>query len=453
MITGLIKKAKSLLKRGPRASSVERAERAEPQRLTRKEHDISRKDISENTLKVLYRLKKHGYQAYLVGGGVRDLLLGKHPKDFDVVTNALPEEIRKVFANCRLIGRRFRLAHVHFGREIIEVATFRKYVEHAHEDVAHSEAGLILRDNVYGSLEEDAWRRDFTVNALYYNIADFSVMDFTGGIQDLKAKRLRMIGDTQARYREDPVRMLRAIRFAAKLDFQLSPELVKPIPELKALITHVPSARLFEEMMKLFHSGAAQKAFELLIKYDLFGLIFPQTQACLEDKTYPTQALLEAVFANTDRRIAEDKTITPVFILAALLWHPILKRAQAYVDDGMKLFPARLKAIEECLSEQLKRISMPRRIAYGAREVWVLQQRMFNPHGKRAERLIQEPRFKAAFDFLLLRSQAGEPVSDLAHWWESYLQSDEGERKRLVRNISPSGKSKKQKKKHEDKTA
>lgn len=448
MITGLIKKVKSLI--GKTLESAEhRPTQEAPQRapriLSRKEHHISRKDISENTLKVLYRLKKHGFQAYLVGGGVRDLLLHKHPKDFDVATNALPEEVRKIFSNCRLIGRRFRLAHVHFGRDIIEVATFRKKIDHAHEEVAHTAAGVIVRDNVYGSIEEDAWRRDFTINALYYNIADFSVIDFTGGIEDLANKKIRMIGDVATRFREDPVRMLRAIRFASKLDFELSSQLAAPISSMRELINHVPAARLGEEIIKLFHSGAAAKAFEMLLQYDIFEVLFPQTFACIQEATYPTQNLLTNVFSNTDKRIQEDMGVTPVFIYAALLWHPILKLTQQYIDDDMTPFTANVKAIEVCLSKQIKLISMPRRISFGAREIWVLQTRMQNRSGKRVERMMQEPRFKAAYDFLLLRAAAGEPVKELADWWKMYFEGCEDVRRNLMSQVQIKRKKKRKK--------
>lgn len=417
-----------------------------PEVIKRSDHNISRKDISENTLKVLYRLRKHGFEAFLVGGGVRDLLLGKHPKDFDVATNALPEEVSQIFSNCRLIGKRFRLAHVYFGRDIIEVATFRSQIKPNHTDVKHSKEGMILRDNVYGTIEEDAWRRDFTINALYYNIADFSVLDFTGGVKDLKSKKIRMIGDANERFREDPVRMLRAIRFACKLDFNLDKALLKPFQEQKALIQYVPPARLFEEMIKLFHSGAGQKAFEKMIEFDLFQPIFSQTYDCIQNSNYPTKALLQAVFQSTDQRLAEGKNITPVFIIAALLWHPILKRADKDLKNGMKLFPARTKAVEACLALQLQKISMPRRIAVGAREVWLLQLRMHNRHGKRPERLIQEPRFKAAYDFLLLRAEAGEPVQELANWWQAYFEGDEKTRRKLSRQASGPKKRKPRKK-------
>jgi poly(A) polymerase len=437
MISGLIKKAKSLV--GKKTSEMAVPHRSEPRTILRKDHSISRKDISENTLKVLYRLKKHGFQGYLVGGGVRDLLLNKHPKDFDVATDASPEEVKRIFSNCRLIGKRFRLAHVHFGRDIIEVATFRSQAKATHVDAKHSKEGMILRDNVYGTIDEDAWRRDFTINALYYNIADFSVLDFTGGMKDLKARKIRMIGDATTRFREDPVRMLRAIRFASKLDFHLSKDLIKPIQELKDLMNHVPPARLFEEMIKMFHYGSADKAFEALLQHELFEPLFPQTYDCLQDSSFPTKSLLKEVFQSTDSRVQQGKTITPVFIVAALLWHPILKRAEVEMNNGTKLYPARLKAVESCLSEQLRKISMPKRISFGAREVWLLQLRMFNRHGKRPERLIQEPRFRAAYDFLLLRAKAGEPVQELADWWEAYFEGDEGERRKLIRQVSSTG--------------
>lgn len=407
-----------------------------PTIIPRAEHGISRSGISENALKVLYRLHNHGYQAYLVGGGVRDLLLGLHPKDFDVVTNAKPEEVRRVFRNCRLIGRRFRLAHVYFGHDIIEVATFRGISKVSSEEISHSEQGMILRDNVYGTIAEDVWRRDFTINALYYNIADFSLVDYVGGYADIKAKRFRMIGDVGQRYREDPVRMLRGIRFACKVGFELPKELVQPIYELKELISHVSSARLFEEMMKMFHSGAACPIFENLVEHHLFGELFPSTSKSLQETTYPTEKLLKIVFQNTDKRIKEQKTVTPSFIVAALLWHPICSKAQAYIDNGMAIFPARMQAIEELLRQQAQRVSIPKRIVQGARDIWLLQMRLIRRHGKRVGQLITEPRFRAAFDFLELRAEAGEPVKDIVQWWQDYIKGDASKRRSLMKEIS-----------------
>ncbi|MBS0288177.1 MAG: polynucleotide adenylyltransferase PcnB [Proteobacteria bacterium] len=403
--------------------------------IPRKKHGISRKDISENALKVLYRLNKHGYGAYLVGGGVRDLLLGLHPKDFDVATDATPDEVRRIFKNCRLIGRRFRLAHVYFGHDIVEVATFRGKDQTSNEALAHSEKGMILRDNVYGTIKEDVWRRDFTINALYYNIKDFSVVDYVGGYADLKAKKLRIIGSPKERYREDPVRMLRAIRFACKVGFEIPKELSAPMKELKELISHVSSARLFEEMMKMFHSGAAKLAYENLLQQDLFDALFPATAKALGQTTYPTHALLTTVFENTDKRIKEHKTVTPAFIVAALLWHPICLHAQKYVDEGMTVYMARMKAIEDMLREQIKLISMPKRIVQGARDIWLLQMRLGKRQGKRALQLIAEPRFRAAFDFLEVRAHCGEPVKDLATWWKTFIDANEEQRRIMIKAL------------------
>lgn len=407
-----------------------------PTVIPRSQHCISRADISENALKVLYRLHNHGYEAYLVGGGVRDLLLGLHPKDFDIVTNAKPEEVRSVFRNCRLIGRRFRLAHVYFGHDIIEVATFRGTSDASSQEGSHSAQGMILRDNVYGTMAEDVWRRDITINALYYNIADFSVVDYVGGYADLNNKKLRMIGSPLDRFREDPVRMLRVIRFACKVNFKLSEDLAKPMAELKELINHVSSARLFEEVMKMFHSGAALATYELLIKYDLFAQLFPATATSFAQKTYPLDALLKIVFQNTDRRIAQEKTVTPAFIVAALLWYPICLRAQSYIDSGTAFFPARMQAMEELLSLQAKRLSIPKRITQGARDIWLLQMRLPKRNGKRALQMMSELRFRAAFDFLELRAQAGEPIQELVNWWQAFIEGDGPKRRALIKALS-----------------
>jgi poly(A) polymerase len=291
----------------------------------RAQHNISRSQISENALKVLYRLKKSGFQAYLVGGCVRDLLLGREPKDFDVVTDAHPEQIKKVFRNCRLIGRRFRLAHVHFGRDIIEVATFRGSSDNKQVDAARThENGRLLRDNVYGTIEEDVWRRDFTVNALYYNIYDFSIVDFVGGMDDHQQGLLRLIGNADVRFREDPVRMLRAVRFAVKLGFNLHPECAEAITKMADLLHDIPPARLHDEMLKLFLSGYAIQTFEMLRHFNLFAVLFPETEQSLacEEQGFPKLFLAKAL-ANTDSRLAEGKTVTPYFLIAAFLWDPV----------------------------------------------------------------------------------------------------------------------------------
>jgi poly(A) polymerase len=399
--------------------------------IPRDRHNISRANISENALKVLYRLKQGGYQAYLVGGGVRDLLLGREPKDFDVATDATPEEVRRVFRNCRLIGRRFRLAHVHFGREIIEVATFRGGGG-GEEDAGHRhiENGMIVRDNLYGTREEDALRRDFTVNALYYNIADFSVIDYAGGLDDLRAGRLRLIGDDpERRLREDPVRMLRAVRFAARLGFNVDPDCERPLTELGHLLQDVPAARLFEEVLKLFHAGMALESFEKLRHYGLFGRLFPATEECLahEDQAFPVTFVSRGL-ENTDRRIQEDKPVTPAFLFAVLLWEPVRRRFQGLLDAGKSASDAMVIAGGEVLSAQQSEVSIPKRFGLPMREIWELQPRLEQRQGKRPARLATHPRFRAAYDFLLLRAYSGEADEELAQWWTRFQEASGEER-------------------------
>ncbi len=394
--------------------------------IPRSEHGISRSNISENALKVLYRLQKAGHEAYLVGGSVRDLLLGREPKDFDVSTDASPEQVRQLFRNCRLIGRRFRLAHVTFGREIIEVATFRAAEGGAR---VHTENGMILRDNVYGTVEEDAWRRDFTVNALYYDIRDFSVLDYTGGMADLRAGRLRIIGDAETRYREDPVRMLRAIRFAAKLGFRLDEASEAAIRQLGPLLAEVAPARLFDEILKLFLGGYAVQTFEVLRHYGLFGSLFPATERCLqhEEHHFPLTLLVRAL-ENTDLRLAEGKPVTPAFLFAALLWEPVRARTAELRAQGLAPIEALQRAGDEVVARQTERVACPKRFTLQSREIWTFQERLTRRSGRRPSLLMEQPRFRAAYDFLLLRAHSGEDVGELAQWWTRYQEQDEGGR-------------------------
>jgi len=408
----------------------------QPTIIPRPEHSISRASISSSALKVLYRLKEAGFQSFLVGGGVRDLLLGREPKDFDVATDATPDEIRHLFKNCRLIGRRFRLAHVRFGREIIEVATFRGRHDgqsHDDSDSAHSEQGRILRDNVYGGIEDDAWRRDFTVNALYYDIRDFSVVDYVGGLKDLETGTLRLIGDPEQRYREDAVRMLRAVRFAAKLGFRIHPDSEAAIRKLDYLLEDIPSARLFEEVMKLFLSGCAVTTFELLRHYDLFRRLFPMTEEALshEEHGFPISFVLRAL-ENTDQRLAEDKPVTPAFLYAALLWEPIRLRTQALLDQGLTALEAAQLAGNQITSEQVQATSLPKRFSFPMREIWMLQSRLERRRGKAPYRTLEHPRFRAAYDFLLLRSETGEAPRELADWWTNFQTLNADERDNMV---------------------
>ena len=402
---------------------------ADPVIIPRQDHGVSRANISKNAVKVLYRLKNAGYDAYLVGGGVRDLLLGREPKDFDVATNAQPEQVKEVFSNCRLIGRRFRLAHVHFGREIIEVATFRSMGSDSAEGDRHVENGMILRDNIYGAIEEDAQRRDFSINALYYNIEDFSVVDYANGMQDLRNGVLRLLGDPQMRYREDPVRMLRAVRFASKLGFVIDHACEEPLPEMAALLEEVPSARLYEEVLKLFLGGHALDSFEKLRHYNLFGQLFPATEEALshEDHEFPI-TLVSRGLANTDSRLQAQKPVTPAFLFAVLLWEPVRRLTESYEADGLHITQALQEASSEVLSRQAQRISIPKRFSYPMRDIWHMQPRFLNRNGKRPQRLLTHPRFRAAYDFLLLRAEAGEVEQELADWWTGF-QGAKGEAK------------------------
>ena len=393
--------------------------RPDPTIIPRSEHGISRANISESSLKVLYRLHNAGYRAFLVGGSVRDLLLGRSPKDFDVATDAHPEQIRELFRNSRLIGRRFRLAHVRFGRDIVEVATFRAGGNGGENDQQQSDSGRILRDNVYGGIDDDIWRRDFTVNALYYNIADYSVWDYTGGIADLRSRTLRMIDDPWTRYREDPVRMLRAARFAAKLDFDIAPDTAAPIRDLGVLLLDVPAARLFDETLKLFQTGHAAKSFDRLVELDLLRYLFPSTAALIAGpERDAVMRFVRLGLDNTDRRIAEDQSVTPMFLYAVLLW-PAIDRLAARVqaERGCGDFEAMQESMARIVAEQTARTALPKRFSVPMREMLMLQRRFFQQNGARASKLLEHKRFRAAYDFLVLRSRVGEVDAELASWW------------------------------------
>ena len=398
-------------------------------RIPRDGHPVSRKNISDSALTVMSRLRSGGFQAFLVGGAVRDLLLGNHPKDFDVATDATPEEVHELFRNSRVIGRRFRIVHVRFGREIIEVTTFRGHHDNGIDDdddeesaqqsgnnhSKQSDSGMLLRDNVFGSLEEDAVRRDFTVNALYYCSSDFCVYDYVDGLADLEQHQIRIIGDAEQRYREDPVRMLRAIRFAAKLNFSIAPQTAAPIPELGYMLEAVPAARLFDEMLKLFMTGHALSTFQLLCEYGLLEHLFPATATEMEHSTY-AQPLIEAAMRSTDRRIAEEMPVTPAFVLAALLWEPALQMRYDLEDSGQEPMPAIQEAGQTIISEQLHHIAIPRRFTGPMREIWEFQLRLQN-RGNKAVSLLSHRRFRAAYDFLLLREEAGEDLDGLGQFW------------------------------------
>jgi poly(A) polymerase len=404
---------------------------------TRSEHSISRSQISENALKVLYRLQKEGYDAYLVGGCVRDLLLGREPKDFDVATDADPNQIKRIFRNCRIIGRRFRLAHVHFGREVIEVATFRGDGDRQSTELqVLDDEGRLLRDNVYGTIEEDVWRRDFTVNALYYRLKDFAVIDYVGGMADLNAGTLKLIGDPETRFREDPVRMLRAVRFAVKLGFNLDSECQKGIHSVVDQLSSIPSARLYDEVLKLFLSGYALQTFEMLNHYGLFRVLFPATAKSLASKEGAvTRQLVTRALKNSDDRIADGKTVTAYFLFAALLWEPVLARAKGLMNQGVGQYIAHQDAANEIIAKQVKTTAMPRHITMAMREVWNLQSKLDVCVGSKPSRLLAHPRFRAGFDFLLLRAETGGASPELAAWWEKFQTASEAEQKTMTQPV------------------
>ena len=386
----------------------------QPRRIPREEHPVSRKQFSNAALKVLYGLRDAGYEAYVVGGAVRDVYAGITPKDFDIATNATPEETKRIFRNARPIGRRFVITHVRFGDEIIEVTTFRGAITESH---SRDETGRILSDNQYGTLETDALRRDFTANALYYDIADYTVVDYTGGLEDVAQKRIRLIGDPELRYREDPVRMLRAIRIANKLDFNIEAGTADPIPKLASLLREIPAARLFDEIIKMLLSKEAIANFRGLRDYGLFAELFPVAEATL--RRHPGMVhFIEKALGNTAERIANDLSVTPAFLYGALLWPSVAERfVELMHRQGHHPNLALSQAADEVIAQACLRVMIPKRFAMPMSEIWELQPRFEQRKGPRAKRLLTHPRFRAAYDFLLLRTQVGDASPELAAWW------------------------------------
>ena len=420
--------------------------------LSRSQHPVSRQLLSPSALKVLYRLNKGGFDAYLVGGGVRDILLGLKPKDFDIATNATPDEIKGLFRNCRLIGRRFRLAHIVFGREIIEVATFRGHHDSASEQEQkckktskQSEHGMLLRDNIYGTIEEDAERRDFTINALYYSAKDFKVYDFANGVKDVEDKVIRLIGDPETRYREDPVRMLRAIRFATKLDMQISAETKAPIKELSTLMANIPAARMFEEFLKLFISGKAVANYEQLRHYNLFVYFFPAVDQELNNENQLLKRFIMLAMENTDKRINNDQRVTPAFLFAAMLWYPLQKYIQQLnVNNQLAPQDAFFAALSEVMPEQQRSIAIPKRFQGVMKDIWILQDKLARREGKRAFKAFEHPKFRAGYDFLLLRAEIENTPAliELAQWWTDFQTVSNDARVQMIKGVkaSPGGK-------------
>jgi poly(A) polymerase len=391
------------------------------------EHGIGRDKLSSGSRRVCDTLQGAGYQAYVVGGAVRDLLLGLRPKDFDVATDASPEEVHRLFRRSRLIGRRFKIAHVMFGEETVEVSTFRSGEAAAADTDEH---GRVLRDNAYGTREQDAARRDFTVNALYYDPASESVLDLHNGLGDIRRKLVRIIGDPEKRYREDPIRMLRAVRFAAKLEFRIEEKTRAPIARMADLIDNVPPARVFDEMLKLLLSGHARPTIQHMRDEGLHHGLLPLLDVILEQPL--GERFVNLALGQTDERVRMGKAVSPAFLFAALMWHEVLAASRAGREKGMSPIPALHKAMDQVLDIQTDKLAIPRRYTAIMKEVWALQPRFEQRSGKRAFGLLAQERFRAGFDFLALRAQSGEVPKEIADWWERFQRAGQAEQHEML---------------------
>ncbi len=399
-------------------------------------HRIARDRISRCAAKTCETLQQHGHAAYVVGGAVRDLMLGLEPKDYDVATSARPEQVRAVFRRSRIIGRRFRLVHVMCGGETIEVSTFRGSADSgADERQTTDEHGRILRDNVFGSLEDDARRRDFTVNALFYDPVREEVLDYHGGVPDLKARKLRMIGDAAQRYREDPIRMLRAVRFAASRGLEIEPRTRKPIRAMAGLLQNVPPSRLFDEMMKLLLSGHAAEGVRRLRKEGLHHGVLPLLDVILEQPLGERFVML--ALENTDQRINAGKPVSPGFLFAALLWHEVLAAWKQAEARGMHTMPALFQAMDQVGQLQAEQLAIPRRFGGDMKEIWALQPRFDHRAGRRPYHLLEHMRFRAGYDFFLLRCESGELDAEIGDWWKKFQHADEETRAGMLLRDSP----------------
>ena len=416
---------------------------AKPRIIPVADHGITRERIGNCALRTCDALQEAGYAAFVVGGAVRDLILGRAPKDFDVATNATPEEVRGIFRRSRISGRRFRIVHVLCGRDLVEVTTFRGPADVA--DASHQvedEHGRLLRDNVWGDQAQDATRRDFTINALFYDPSREEIWDYHGGVADLKSKRLRVIGDPAQRYREDPVRMLRAARFAASCGLEMDAATRKPVKSLAPLLANVPAARLFDEMLKLLLCGHAAECVKRLRKEGLHHGLLPMLDVILEQPMGERFVML--ALKNTDTRIRTGKTISPAFLFAALLWHEVLAEWKKIQARGVSPVPALHEAMDDVLNQQTEQLAIPRRYSSDMKELWVMQPRFEQRAGQRPYRLLEQPRFRAAYDFLLLRCESGEVEKSLGDWWTSFQDADDDARATmLVADAAPAAKRRK----------
>ena len=403
---------------------------SEPRTVPKAQHGIGREAISQGSRKVCEVLHAQGHQAYVVGGAVRDLLLGLRPKDFDVATDAYPEEVHKLFRRSRLIGKRFKLVHVMFGEETVEVSTFR-----ARTPAETDEHGRVLRDNIYGTREDDSIRRDFTINALYYDPASETLLDYHNGLRDLQRKSVRIIGDARARYREDPLRMLRAVRFAAKAGFSIDERTRKPIRELAHLLGNVPPSRVYEEMQKLLLSGHAATGLRELRSEGLHHGLLPLLDVIFEQPM--GERFVTLALEQTDSRVRSGKSVSPAFLFAALLWHEVLAAWKKAQQRGLKPIPALFEAMDTVLDIQTDKLAVPRRLTAVMKEIWALQPRFEQRSGRRPFGLLAHERFRAGFDFLVLRSGSGEAPEELAQWWEKFQHSGEAERQAMLMAPQP----------------
>jgi poly(A) polymerase len=404
-------------------------ERGKLKQVTASAHGIHRNDVSSAAIKTCENLHSAGFKAYLVGGCVRDAMLGKKPKDFDVATDATPDQVNKIFRRSRIIGRRFQIVHVMWGREVIEVTTFRGVQENAETD----EHGRVLRDNLFGSIEDDARRRDFTVNALYYDPQADILLDYHQGVTDLKSKTLRVIGDPASRYREDPVRMLRSARFAAKLGFKLDAQSQAPIAELAPLIRNIPPARLFDEMLKLLTSGHAMACLTELRNQGLHNGMLPLLDLILDQ---PKGArFVDHALARTDERIREEKSVSPSFLFACLLWPQVSMRWEKKVANGEHSFAALMQAIDSVVDDQADQLALQKRIVADIREIWTMQPRFERRQGATPYRLLEHLRFRAGYDFMLLRADCQEAPTELAQWWTEFIAADGSSREDMQRDL------------------
>jgi len=401
-----------------------------------RKHGIRREDISSGSRRTVETLQQQGYKAYVVGGAVRDLLAGITPKDYDVATSATPEQVRQCFRRSRIIGRRFQIVHVLMGAETIEVTTFRGHHDQQSSHKAQTDnQGRVLRDNVFGNQKEDAARRDFTVNALYYDPVSETIIDYHHGVADLKQKTLRMIGDPNTRYREDPVRMLRAVRLATKLGLAIDPAASRPIRELAALIENVPPSRLFDEMLKLLTSGNAVKCVQQLRAEGLHHGLLPMLDVILDQPLGERFVML--ALDNTDRRVREGKPISPGFLFATLLWYEVLAKWEGLKAGGERPTPALYLAMDNVLDMQAEKLAITRRVAGDIKDIWALQPRFEQRSGKRPYGVLEQPRFKAGYDFLLLRAESGEVPSELGQWWATFMNCDGDARAAMLLPVKP----------------